>query len=278
LDEPRNVFQQLTETGGRVVTNAPGDHYVYMYRDPSSLKALYVGYGMSPGRALSRPGKSDNEKLYRRLSTETYDLLIAGPYRDREEGLKVEAALISALKPSFNRIQGHGPKFRPVGVPNDLADRLTLDPLSEPELGTATNGALAVYLSPGKLTVDGRQKVDPAQPDTETIAVNVEGWWQVDRHIEQWRTSRGPRILLGVHGPLKHRFIMGSFVIDTSRWGEDPHSNQQRSLWRIPLVDRNNADACGLRGRRVAGLRFGRSRWEHYRWIDETGTTRHPSI
>ena len=258
------------------MTELSGDHYVYLYREPSSLKPRYVGYGMSPTRALSHPGNSHNVDLRNWLEADSYDLQIAGPYRDRQEGLNVEAALISSLTPTFNRSPGDGPKFRPIGVPGELADRLLLDPITEAEVGLRTGGAMAVYLAPGSFTVDGRTKLDPARPDTEAIALNAEAWWQVDRHIEEWRIGGGPRVLVGVYGPLGRRFIVGSFVIDTTRWGEDPQDNKQGSIWRVPLADRKDADAAQLRGQRVTGIKFGRPRWDLYKWIDGSGTTRHP--
>lgn len=60
-------------------------------------------------------------------------------------------------------------------MPYDLADRVTLDRLPN-RAGGGNRWSTAIYLSPGTLPVDRRQKVDPAQPDTETIAVNVAGW------------------------------------------------------------------------------------------------------
>lgn len=256
--------------------HASDQHYVYLYRDNDSGAVCYVGYGMHIDRALSHSQGSHNAPLHAWLQEGCFELSAAGPYRDPAEGMNVEAALISALHPQFNVHPGNGAKFRPIGVPNELAARIQGPAMTTGELGRKAGGALAVYLSGSGETTDGRTKFDAAHPDLHVLAEHVEGWWQIDRHIEAWRAdpTNGPQVLLAISGPIKLRFIAGAFAIDTAQWGEKPDEFKDGSLWKVPLLDRDNGDACELRGRRVSDLRFGQGRWAHYRWIDAEGTIR----
>lgn len=113
---------------------------------------MYVGYGTSVDRALAQ--ERDNDKFVKWLEKQDFDLSVAGPYGSAERGKEVEAALISAIAPEFNRAPGEGPKFRPVGVPPELADRTTLPALSLSEIGKRTGGALLVYLASGDYLKD----------------------------------------------------------------------------------------------------------------------------
>jgi hypothetical protein len=255
-----------------------GDHFVYQYLDVNG-RTMYIGYGESPSRAMSHTGGSHNPGLRSWLESGVFELRIAGPYRDEAEALAVEAALISAMAPQFNVHPGTGPKFRPLGVPAHLGDRPSLPPLTEEELGRVTGGALLVYIAPLKVMKDERPKVDPTNPDDEVIALDVEAWWEIDRHIASWKSAPelGPQVLVGVYGRPRHRFVIGAFSIDTASWGLSPVANKQGVKWRVPLADRTSPDAAGLRGRRLDGVRFGRARWEHYRWIDADGVVRYPA-
>jgi hypothetical protein len=182
-------------TGVRIATFTPGvstsgwralrrgttvqdRHYVYLYRAPSSGtargKPMYIGYGMSVQRALQHPENSHNSRLKEWLAEGHYTLEVAGPYGDEREGKRVEAALISALDPEFNVARG-GPSFRPVGVPSELAERSSLQPLSLEEVGRLAGGALFVYLSDAALT-DGRTTYNVAEPDDEAVRSNIEAW------------------------------------------------------------------------------------------------------
>jgi hypothetical protein len=51
-----------------------------------------------------------------------YQLEVAGTYAEELVAREVEAALISALRPAFNRVAGHGHRFAPLGIPPQLAD------------------------------------------------------------------------------------------------------------------------------------------------------------
>lgn len=256
--------------------SSPRAHYVYQYRYRSDgpVRTAYVGYGEDPARAISHARTSHNTGLAEWLESNKFDLRIAGPYPTKEEALHVEAALISAMEPTFNKDPGTGPKFRPLGVLADLADRPAEPPLTLSEIGKLTGGALVVYITSGAVMPDGRPKYDPADPDPETVVIDVEGWWQIDRYVSAWAAdpASGPQVLVGVYGRINHRFVIGAYEIATDRWGDNPDENKKAGrLWRVPLTDRANSDASALCGRRIEGLKFGQSRSDHYRIVDGRG-------
>jgi len=257
-----------------------GEHFVYQYLDRSSGATVYVGYGMATDRALSHAKTSHNDGLRAWLEKGEFELRIAGPYASKQEGFAVEAALISAISPKFNKHPGNGPKFRPLGVPEELADRPSMTPLTVDEIGAQAGGALIVYIAPGTTMMpDGRPKYDPAHPDPATVAIDVEAWWQVDRHLKDWAAhpDAGPQVLVGAYGRPGHRFVIGAYAIDTSRWGKDRDTNtDSRGRWRIPLVDKTQQDAANLCGRRIESLKFGQFPSSHYKWVADDGTVRWP--
>jgi hypothetical protein len=226
---------------------------------------------------MSHAGASHNDALREWLARETYDLSIAGPYRDEAEGKNVEAALISALRPQFNIAPGDGCRFAPLGVPPELADRPIDHPLTVSDIGRRTRGALLVYLAAGDMLADGRRKFDAAQPRDEDVLSNIRGVWDIGRHLAAWRDapSDGPQVLIGVHGRnTAHRFIVGAVHVDTERWGQPFLAHGSR--WEIPLRQPIDLDACELRGRRVQGAAFSNFSWRLHIWVDAAGATRHP--
>ena len=176
-----------------------GKYFVYLYRTNSGTPK-YVGYGTHVDRALSHPGKSHNPKLRAWLERNQFDLSVAGPYESAREAKCVEAALISSLSPEFNVAPGEGPRFRPIGVPAKLEERLSQPELSLRQLGRRTGGALLVYLSPGDFLKDGRRKFDPADPDDSVILHDIEGYWALHQLRKRWaaKPKQSPKVLLGV--------------------------------------------------------------------------------
>ncbi len=245
---------------------------------------MYVGYGHHVARALSHSGGSHNPQLEEWLGKNNFDLRVAGPYGSEDEAKKVEAALISALNPELNHAPGDGPQFVPVGVPPGLWERPQMDPLTLREIGIATGGALLVYLAPGDQLRDGRKKFDAALPTDQDAVSNIEMSWDIDRHLDEWRSSpsAAPKVVLGVHGPVKHRFVVGSLAIKTEELGNPEFKREAKQWnghhrWRIPLLDRTELDVAQLRGRRLEGVRFGAFSHQLHIWVDGKGSVRHPS-
>ena len=261
-----------------MATSSASEHFVYLYRNEVG-RPVYVGYGHDPQRALAHSGTSHNVGLGTFVEAGKFDLTIAGPYRDMREGKNVESALISALSPDLNKSPGEGKRFRPVGVPAGLADRLTLPPLTMEEIGSLTGGALLVYLAPGNMLSDGRKKFDMVEPDDADALSNMRGNWALTSHLDEWSgdPANGPQVLLGIHGSNpKHRFIVGAARIDVRRWGHPDLLVTKGKLWLVPLEVPEVLDAFSLRGRRVLDAKFGNRKQLGHMWIDGDGVKRHP--
>jgi len=253
------------------------EHFVYLYQS-SSGRVVYVGYGRRTARSMAHP-ETGHPEFRRWLSSNSHEVRIAGAYRDADEAKAVEAALISALEPRFNRAPGQGPRFVPLGVPLELAGRARMEPLGLRAIGRRARGALIVYLAPGDLLPDGRRKFDPSQPSDEDAVRNTERWWQIGNLQELWmdEPTTAPNRLIGVHGRIGHRFIVASLKIDRRRLGDEGFRHPRRSArWTIPLVDKTDLDSVGLRGRRVDGVKFGNMAHQLHIWVDHTGAVRHP--
>jgi hypothetical protein len=255
----------------------PGS-YVYLYRTPGVAgRPKYVGYGTTPARALTHAAGSHNAALEEWIGQGDYSMEIAGPYPDAATGHQVEAALISALKPEFNVATGEGNAFVPLGVPPELAERISMAPADEAALARQGGGILVVYLAAGKVMRDGRAMADPSHPNIGIIAADAEAWWQINRHMAGWRErpEETPRTLIAVHGPRpRARFVIGAFAIDVDRLLAGADDLRDGSLWKIPLTNREDADAAGLRGRKLTESTFGQGRHRVYHWLDAHGVTR----
>ena len=255
------------------------EHFVYLYRtlqgDP-----VYVGYGQAVERALTHSGGSHNADLKRWLAQTKFDLQIAGPYSSEREAKAVEAALISSMNPRFNKSPGDGPKFAPVGVPSSLWERPRMPELSLRQIGIKAGGALLVYLAPGDFLRDGRRKFNAAIPSNRDAVSNIEKNWDLARLIDYWRKYPRaiPNVIVGIHGRVEHRFIVGALEINRESLCDD--SNQRRAdrwprpRWKVPLVDRTNLDVEELRGRRVKDIRFGQFSHQLHIWVDAQGKRR----
>ena len=254
---------------------------MYLYKDLAG-KPKYVGYGQNVQRALSHSGASHNKALKAWLEKDKFNLSIAGPYKSESEAKAVEAALISSMNPEFNVAPGDGPKFLPVGVPPHLWERPQMAPLSLSEIGRITGGALLVYLAAGDFLRDGRKKFDAALPSDTDAVSNIEKNWDIATLIEKWvaKPEFAPKVLIGIHGKVKHRFIVGALEIDQSKLN-DPEFIRYAERWarprrQVPLIDPTNLDMYELRGRRVDEIKFGQFSHQLHIWVDGRGRKRHP--
>ncbi len=238
-------------------------HYVYLYRDTKG-KVRYVGYGVATGRPTSHLQGSHNDKLNAFLAAESYHLEISGPFGSEEVGRAVETALISALQPDLNSDPGPWQwRFRPLGVPVEYAERLTMEPLTGSILlksqGASPLPVLCVPLT-NEVLSDGRVGYDPAQPPSDAeILSRVEKWWQLGAVMKHWHNhpDRAPGTLLGIHGRPKAQVVVASLRIDPLAWRDPERSGAHYS---IKTAGPSGLDAFSLRGRRVgasANIRFG---------------------
>ena len=254
-------------------------HFVYLYRtlqgDP-----VYVGYGHTVQRALTHTGASHNAAFKSWLAKNKFDLQISGPYANEREAKAVEAALISSMTPRFNQSPGDGPKFVPVGVPSELWERPRLPELSLRQVGMQAGGALLVYLSPGEYLRDGRRKFNAALPTDKDAVSNIEKNWDLAGLVGHWRRHPAsiPNAIVGIHGRVNHRFIVGALEIDKERLCDAQNQRRAdrwpRPRWKVPLVDQSDLDFGGLRGRRVKDIRFGPFSHQFHIWVDSRGRRR----
>lgn len=144
----------------------------------------------------------------------------------------------------------------------------SLRSLTESDLGRMTGGALLVYIAPLKEMKGDRPKVDPTNPDDEVIAVDVEAWWEIDRHTASWQEAPelGPQVLVGVYGRPHHRFVVGSLrsisragVMCRTPTSEGPSGGYLSQMGRIPMLRISVAvasaafDSGGRGGSTIAG-------------------------
>jgi len=256
-------------------------NFVYLYKTLTGT-SVYVGYGHTVQRALTHTGASHNRELKAWLGKNKFDLQIAGPYTSEAEAKAVEAALISSMKPRFNKAPGDGPKFAPVGVPPNLWERPQMEPLTLWQIGRHSGGALLVYLAAGDFLVDGRKKFDAALPSDEIAVSNIEKNWDITRLVEKWRMRPEsiPKVLIGIHGKPSHRFIVGALEIDSAEICNPENIRRAKRWsqprWQIPLIDRELLDFEDLRGRRVSNIKFGQFSHQLHIWVDQSGRKRHP--
>ena len=249
---------------------------VYLYRALGSPQIRYVGKGATPDRALQHTGGSHNAGLRQLIETRQYVLEVAGPYSSPTEAALVEAALISALSQGgtqaalVNEAAGAGPKFRPVGVPGELAERTLLPALTLSETGRLTGGALLVRNSFGADLSDGRPRLDPSsQHQDDVIVDNLVKYWLLERVTPVWEADPDsrPYALIGSVGPVAHRYVPGALLIVRDALRDEP-------IHEVTPVN-TDLDAFELRGRLIAGAKFGQGKHQHFIWVDAEGAVRY---
>jgi hypothetical protein len=252
------------------------EHYVYLYIDERE-RVRYVGYGRETERATSRLAGSHNDGLNRFLVERKYRIEIAGPFVEEQTGKAVETALISALKPEFNIDRGQSRwRFRPLGVPDHLAERLVARELTLSEFltvqGSAPTPVLFVIVT--DIDLDERVGYNPANlPNEEQIRKRVDRYWQLQRFLPAWTANPqlSPGLLVGVFGSPGRQIVIASARIDRGKWATAELYKGGKLC--VPLCEPLNLDAFGLRGRRIAKgrLMFGGIPAQFYIVLDVDG-------
>lgn len=246
------------------------NHFVYIYRGNDG-KVVYVGKGKSAKRSASHVEGSHNDGLNDFIEKGGYSIEIAGPFGDPDIATKIETALISAARPKFNKAQGPSEyRFRPLGVPAALADRLD-SLLSKEDLVKCAKDIgspiLLVFVNE-KNFADGRLGFDPSKlPDDDAIIERIRAWWQLKNRVAYWteNPNKCPRMLIGVSGSPARRVIVGSMQIDTSRINEEKNFCEN-GLMTFPIKNRD-IDFKYLRGRIIppeSGIKFGALRHQQF--------------
>jgi len=245
--------------------NRISDYYVYVYKDLKG-QIQYAGYGKKLDRPTSR-NRSDS--MIEFLSKGKYMLEVAGPYGSKEIAISVETALISLLHPPLNNIKAPGPtrlQFRPLGIPEKFAERLSEPRLTEHDFTTINQGKacplLFVFISDKNFEGEDARPgypLDKPLSDADILA-RMERWWQIGRYIETWKMNpqQSPKTLIALTGPRAHRIIIGAVAIDQKGWSSS--QPEQNKLYRIPTLATSNLDAHGLRGRILSpniSIKFG---------------------
>lgn len=241
-------------------------HYVYLYRDPGTAKAVYVGYGAELSRCDEHRGRSHSAPFRSWLAAHPEVAPeAAGPFGNEKEARAVERALIGALQPPFNTLSRN--TFRAVGVPAPYVARLADQALLLDELPSHTGSAVLVVLVTGHVSDSGRVPLDFSRLTDTAVRAHADRWWQLDRHITEWRArpETAPETLVAVSGAPARRYVLCSALIDRTAWS-DPLLilralyRQQGGLWRVPLAQGGTLDAHQLRGRRITNALFTQSR------------------
>ncbi len=261
-------------------------HYVYLYRDPKSGKPIYVGYGKRASRAFSHVGgKSHNKDLNDFLRLGRYQIDVVGPFGDKDDALRAETLLVSALNPLCNIHQGKSVwRFRPLGLPPQFADRRDLPAINEAEikaLGRECGGVLCVLLNQKDFS-DGRKGYDASRPmANDDLTSRAVAWWQLAARAKDWVSgeTRGPSLLLALFGPPAARFVVGAWSI--APWTTWDGKVESGGLISVPIVENKDLDAKKLRGRRLESnseaFLFGQFRHQQFIIFDGKGV-RHGGV
>ena len=245
--------------------------FTYIYRSPANGKILYAGFATDITRVHEiAHNKNVSENLGK------FEILISGPYRDEAEARNVEAALISAIDPEWNEVQGTGHKCRPCGVPPELVIRRTEPDLGVSEIGKITGGAIIVLSQESAVLKHNVQKLTPNLFEDGVVLGNIREYWNIKKYIDEWSGSYdlSPKVLVGVQGPIGSRLIVGSVNIDTAGWLDTPVADHDKNVHRIPTMADSSLDCYELRGRKTSNVKFGQSSLT-WIWVDGDGIVRH---
>lgn len=158
-------------------------------------------------------------------------------------------------------------------MPAEFADRQLDDPLTLAQVGQMTGGALIVRNAFGADLAPGRPRLDPLQQDSAVLIDNLRRYWQLNRLHEEWSADFDlkPKVAMSAAGPIGHRYVAAAVPIDRAALGSEPTDEIPLDLATAP-----NLDACALRGRLLADVRFSNLKQDLVIWVDGSGTVRWP--
>jgi hypothetical protein len=236
-------------------------HYVYLYRDKNG-QPQYAGYGKRVTRATAHLIESHNPELAAFVRSNKFTINVAGPFKSKRIGLLVETTIISALKPKFNVTKGQSEaRFRPLGVPVDFMDRLSMPALQRRDflrLQKKKPPMPVLFVTVGdKKFDDGRVGYNLAKPPSDKeIRKRAEKWWQLSRLVLHWaeKPKKSPGLLIGINGRPGSQIVIASLRIDRKAWGDKKRCrNGGEGKVSVPLLSTPelDLDAFNLRGRWV---------------------------
>lgn len=125
------------------------------------------------------------------LREKKFTIEVAGPFGAKEIGLLVETAVMSALDSDFNVAKGQShARFRPLGVPDDYAERLSMPALQRNDfIPVQKDSPMPVlFVIVGEKDFgDGRAGYDLANPPADAqILERVEKWRQLSGLVPHW--------------------------------------------------------------------------------------------
>lgn len=218
------------------------------------------------------------------MANQNLKLEIAGPFDSKVTGVAVETALISALKPDANSVLAPGPKkyrFRPIGVRDEFAKRVTAPPLSLKDLQKVLTKHKSSQFLCVKITDETFEYVnverpgyDPTNPpDDKTIVKRIVRYWPLRFKRELWIEDRAqsPAVLLAIYGSPGAQFVIAAAEINRNGWQEMVSGDE------VPLIEPWNLDMSQLRGRRIAreaGLKFNLKGFRLFPRLPQSSTIR----
>lgn len=264
----------MSELQANIGQEDDGKYFCYLYKDQKTKKVLYVGYATFANRALTPGHNEDVLKLSQ--GNRQFDILIAGPYKSEEEARNVEAALVSAISPELNRIEQPGIKFRPLGMPADLAGRRALPALDIHEIGRLTGGAIVVYCNLTSDLKSGKSKLTLTNFGDDVVFDNIQEYWYIKKYLQTWidNPNSSPKMLVAVQGPYEDRVVVGATKINELGWTSAPVAEWDKSVHRIPIERNAGLDCAELRGRRVQ-LKFFTGKANYIMIVDGDGLVVH---
>lgn len=239
---------------------------VYVIRDPETYEVVYIGRGKHRSRPLQHLRRSHNPRVVERI--ERWERRRIAPIIEvtaeltDETARSVEAALISShwdsgtlLNKRRERI-GSSSALCSMLLPHQHAERHRMDPLTRRDIAEA-GGAVAVYVNARTFEEESGLKRKGAQPaldlNDDTIRDRIIQYWQLGKLARAWaeREAEKPRLLIGVTGPLRRRWVLGALEIDQSGW-EQALADAESGYLTVPTKRSGKLDVNKFRGRVIA--------------------------